>query len=76
MRYAVALVRVGAPPVDPATGRTYVRVLATPEQALELSDRGPAAADQLAAVHRARVLLRLPRAVRRPVTELSGPHTW
>ncbi|SEB63906.1 NUDIX hydrolase [Streptomyces sp. TLI_105] len=76
VRYAAALARVGAPPVDPTTGRTYVRVLATPEQALELFDWGPAATDQLAAVHRARALLHIPRAARRPVTELPGPHTW
>ncbi|MEU3607972.1 NUDIX domain-containing protein [Streptomyces sp. NPDC035033] len=76
VRYAAVLARVGAPPVDPATGRTYVRVLATPEQAVELFDWGPAAADQLRAVHRARALLHIPRAARQPVTELTGPHAW
>ncbi|MEU1232345.1 NUDIX hydrolase [Streptomyces sp. NPDC005828] len=76
VRYAAALERIGAPPVDPATGRTYIRVLATPEQAVELFDWGPAAADQLRAVHRARALLRIPRAAHRPITELVGPRTW
>ncbi|MGY3334040.1 8-oxo-dGTP pyrophosphatase MutT (NUDIX family) [Streptomyces filamentosus] len=76
VRYAATLRRVGAPPVDPATGRAYVRVLATPEQAVELFDWGPAAADQLQAVHRARTSLRIPRAARRPVTELPGPCAW
>ncbi|MET9351248.1 NUDIX hydrolase [Streptomyces termitum] len=75
-RYAAALTAVGAPPVDPATGHTYVRVLATPEQALALFDWGPAAADQLASVHEARTRLVLPRATPRPLTELDGPHAW
>ncbi|MFE5734103.1 NUDIX domain-containing protein [Streptomyces sp. NPDC056528] len=68
VRHAAALTRLGPPPAD----RAPVRVLATPEQALELFDRGPHGAGELAAVHRARELLGLPRADRRPVTELPG----
>ncbi|MFE2268445.1 NUDIX domain-containing protein [Streptomyces lavendulae] len=70
LRYAAPLTRLGPPPVDPATSRTHIRVLATPEQALELFDWGPPAADQLAAVHQARVRLGIPRAARQPLTEL------
>ncbi|MFF8809126.1 NUDIX domain-containing protein [Streptomyces omiyaensis] len=70
LRYAAPLTRLGPPPVDPATGRAHVRVLATPEQALELFDWGSPAADQLAAVHHARARLGIPRAVRQPLTEL------
>jgi 8-oxo-dGTP pyrophosphatase MutT (NUDIX family) len=44
LRYAAALTRLGPAPVDPATGRTYVRILATPEQAPELFDWGEPAA--------------------------------
>ncbi|RZU46116.1 8-oxo-dGTP pyrophosphatase MutT (NUDIX family) [Streptomyces sp. BK022] len=70
LRYAAPLTRLGPLPVDPATGRTHLRVLATPEQALELFDWGLPAADQLTAVHRARARLGLPRAARQPLTEL------
>ncbi|MFI6112847.1 NUDIX hydrolase [Kitasatospora sp. NPDC051164] len=70
LRYAAPLTRLGPPPVDPATGRTHIRVLATPEQALELFDWGPPAVDQLAAVHQARAGLGIPRAARQSVTEL------
>lgn len=76
VRLAAGLTRVGVPPIDPATGRAYVRVLATPEQALCLFDWGPAATDQLAAVHRARAHLGIPRALRRSVTELPGHYAW
>ncbi|MGW9452918.1 NUDIX domain-containing protein [Streptomyces sp. NPDC055632] len=69
LRYAAALTRLGLPPVDPATGRTHLRILTTPEQALELFDRGEAVTDQLAALHKARARLGIARAVRRPVTE-------
>ncbi|MCC0575261.1 hypothetical protein [Streptomyces californicus] len=51
LRYAAPLTRLGPPPVDPATGRTHIRLLATPEQALELFDWGSTAADQVNAVH-------------------------
>ncbi|MFF5969932.1 NUDIX domain-containing protein [Streptomyces sp. NPDC012769] len=47
VRFAAVLTSLGPAPVDPATGRTYVRILATPEQALELFDWGPPAAEQL-----------------------------
>ncbi|MFB7267031.1 NUDIX hydrolase, partial [Streptomyces nojiriensis] len=70
LRYAAPLTRLGPPPVDPATGRTHIRVLATPEQALEFFDWGPPAANQLAAVHRARAQFGIPRAARQPLTEL------
>ncbi|MET9728821.1 NUDIX hydrolase [Streptomyces zaomyceticus] len=76
VRHVAALTRLGAPPVDPATGRTHIRVLATPEQALQLFDWGPSAGDQLAAVHRARAALGLPAAQPQPVTELAGPVVW
>ncbi|MEU8544113.1 NUDIX hydrolase [Streptomyces sp. NPDC048717] len=74
VRYAARLDGLGPSAADPATGRTYLRVLATPEQALFLFDWGPVdGAAQLAAAHRARGLLRIPRAAPRPVTELAGP---
>ncbi|MFE2562077.1 NUDIX domain-containing protein [Streptomyces sp. NPDC059352] len=76
VRYAAVLTGVAPVQADPATGRTYTRVLATPEQALEFFDWGPSAADQLAAVHRARTLLGIPEAPRQPVTELTAPTTW
>lgn len=76
VRYAAVLASVGRAAADPATGLTYVRVLATPEQALQLFDWGPAGAEQLAAVHRARERLGIPRAAQQPVTELPGPTAW
>ncbi|MFF9854120.1 NUDIX domain-containing protein [Streptomyces litmocidini] len=76
VRYAAALTSLGPATTDPATDRTYVRVLATPEQAVELFDWGPPAAEQLEAVHQARGLLGIPRAGRQPVTELSSPTAW
>ncbi|MEE1930659.1 hypothetical protein V1J52_21115 [Streptomyces sp. TRM 70351] len=69
LRYAAALTRLGPAPVDPATGRTYIRILATPEQTLELFDWGEPAADQLTALHQARNRLGIPKAVRQPITE-------
>ncbi|WP_329275026.1 NUDIX hydrolase [Streptomyces sp. NBC_00691] len=76
VRYAAALTRLGPVPSDPATGRTYIRVLATPEQVLQLFDWGPEAAAQLTAVHTARTRLGLPRAAQQAVTELAGPTSW
>ncbi|MFI9210291.1 NUDIX domain-containing protein [Streptomyces sp. NPDC053253] len=76
VRYAAALTSLGPPPVDPATNRTYIRILATPEQALELFDWGPPAAEQLTAAHEAREHLGIPKAAQQPVTELAGPATW
>ncbi|MFI9209337.1 NUDIX domain-containing protein [Streptomyces sp. NPDC053253] len=76
VRYAAVLTGLGPPPVDPATDRTYLRILATPEQALELFDWGPPATEQLTAVHQARRRLAIPKAARQPVTELVGPVTW
>ncbi|QNA72060.1 NUDIX hydrolase [Streptomyces sp. So13.3] len=76
LRYAAALIGVDPARPDPATGHTYTRILATPEQTTDLFDWGPAAADQLAAVHQARRQLGLPRAARQPVTQLTGPTAW
>ncbi|MET8538470.1 NUDIX hydrolase [Streptomyces sp. NPDC005065] len=76
LRYAAALTGVGPARPDPATSHTYTRVLVTPEQTTELFDWGPAAADQLAAVHEARQKLGLPRAARQPVTELDPAAPW
>ncbi|MFC8537439.1 NUDIX domain-containing protein [Streptomyces sp. NPDC057249] len=78
VRYAAALASLGEAAVDPATGQTYVRVLATPEQALEFFDWGPSeSAAQLAAAHRGRVMLGIPEAVHpRPVTEITRPIAW
>ncbi|MGW0672589.1 NUDIX domain-containing protein [Streptomyces sp. NPDC002746] len=76
LRYAAALTGIGPARPDPATGHAYTRILATPEQAVDLFDWGPAAADQLAAVHQARQHLGLPQAARQPVTELPGPCAW
>lgn len=76
LRYAAPLHTIGPARPDPATGHTYARVLAAPEQALELFDWGPPAAAQLAAAHRVRELLGIPRAARRPFTELDGPADW
>ncbi|MDV5143440.1 NUDIX domain-containing protein [Streptomyces sp. SBC-4] len=75
VRFAAPLTSVGPATADPATGRTYTRILATPEQALELFDWGPPAAEQVAAVHRARERLGIPKAVRQAVTELTVPTT-
>lgn len=78
VRYAAVLASLGEAAVDPATGQTYVRVLATPEQALEFFDWGPSeAAEQLAAAHRGRAMLGIPEAVHpQPVTEIVRPTTW
>ncbi|MER5985394.1 NUDIX hydrolase [Streptomyces sp. NPDC001787] len=75
-RYAAALTSIGPARPDPATDTTYARVLATPEQAVQLFDWGPTAANQLAAVHQARKHLGIPHAVPQPVTELTGSTTW
>ncbi|MGA5442322.1 NUDIX domain-containing protein [Streptomyces griseoincarnatus] len=76
LRYAAALTNVGLAQPDPATSHTYTRILATPEQATDLFDWGPAAVDQLAAVHQARRHLGIPRAARQSVTQLTGPTAW
>ncbi|MEU9161831.1 NUDIX hydrolase [Streptomyces sp. NPDC048424] len=56
--------------LPPAADPSYARLLATPEQVRELSDWGPAGADELAAVHTARARLSLPVPTRTPPTEL------
>ncbi|MFD7861349.1 NUDIX domain-containing protein [Streptomyces sp. NPDC059783] len=76
LRYATRLTHVGPAHPDPATGHTYTRILTSPEQALELFDWGAPAAEQLAAAHRARERLGIPRAARQPATELRGSTTW
>ncbi|MEV6330442.1 NUDIX domain-containing protein [Streptomyces sp. NPDC051909] len=76
VRCAAALTELGPAQSDPATGAAYVRVLATPEQALELFDWGAPAAEQLAALHRAREGLGIPRAARQAVTEVGGSQPW
>lgn len=70
VRMAAALTHLGASRPDPATGQTYVRALATPEQVIELFNWGSGGADQLTAVHHARARLGVPRAARQPFTEL------
>ncbi|MFB6980288.1 NUDIX hydrolase [Streptomyces scopuliridis] len=76
LRYAAALIGVDPARPDPTTGHTYTRILATPEQATDLFDWGPAAAHQLAAVHQARRQLGLPQAACQPVTQLTAPTAW
>ncbi|MBO0651270.1 NUDIX domain-containing protein [Streptomyces triculaminicus] len=69
-RYAAQITGWQPPRRDEATGQTYTRLLATPEQAAELFDWGDETADQLAAVHTAREKLGLPAPIPRPLTEL------
>ncbi|MFI7082754.1 NUDIX hydrolase [Streptomyces anulatus] len=76
LRYAAALTGIGPDRPDPATGTTYTRILATPEQARSLFDWGPHTSRQLAAVHQARQRLGIPRAARQAVTELTGTTAW
>ncbi|MFB8034027.1 NUDIX domain-containing protein [Streptomyces sp. NPDC056004] len=73
LRYAARFTDTGAPPAGPETGRSHTRILATPEQAIQLFDWGEQTTTQLAAVHQARRRLGLPRAAPQPVTELPGP---
>lgn len=72
LRYAATLNGIGPARPDPA----YTRILATPEQATALFDWGAAATDQLAAVHRARQRLGIPRAAPQSVTELPDSTAW
>lgn len=76
LRYAAALTEVGAQRPDPATGTTYTRILATPEQALSLFDWGPEGGAQLAAAQQARRQLGIPAASPQAITELPGPTSW
>ncbi|WP_235484588.1 NUDIX hydrolase [Streptomyces roseoverticillatus] len=69
-RYAALITDWEPPSRDEATGQTYTRVLATPEQAAQLFDWGNEAASQLAAVHTARENLGPPAPARQPLTEL------
>ncbi|MEW2124948.1 NUDIX hydrolase [Streptomyces sp. NPDC007259] len=71
VRMAAVLTDVGPSRPDPATGQTYVRALATPEQVIELFNWGPGGAAQLNAVHRERTRLGLPRAPRLPLTPVA-----
>ncbi|WP_370409344.1 NUDIX domain-containing protein [Streptomyces fradiae] len=72
VRYAAALTELGPAQPHPVTGAASVRVLATPEQALELFDWGASGTEQLTAVHRARERLGIPRAARQAVTEVCA----
>ncbi|MFK0154326.1 NUDIX domain-containing protein [Streptomyces sp. NPDC090493] len=76
VRMAAAFTHCAPVASDPATGQTYSRLLATPEQIAELFDWGPGGQDQLAAVHAAREQLGLPAARRQPVTELPRDGGW
>ncbi|MEU6353597.1 NUDIX hydrolase [Streptomyces sp. NPDC047072] len=76
VRMAAAFTHCAPVASDPATGQTYSRVLATPEQIAELFDWGPGGREQLAAVHAAREQLGLPAARRQPVTELPRDGGW
>ncbi|MFF2010677.1 NUDIX domain-containing protein [Streptomyces sp. NPDC058195] len=70
LRWAAAFTGITTPSPDLPGGLRPTRVLATPEQATELVGRGKPAAAQLAAVHRGRHHLNIPRAAPQPVTEL------
>ncbi|MFC5144844.1 NUDIX hydrolase [Streptomyces aureoversilis] len=76
-RYAAAITSWEPPALDEATGQTYARLLATPEQTAQLFDWGAEAAAQIAAVHTAREKLGLPAPDRQPLTELppAPPHS-
>lgn len=69
-RYAAHITGWEPPRRDEATGQTYSRLLATPEQTAQLFDWGDEAAAQLAAVHAGREKLGLSAAARQPLTEL------
>ncbi|WP_405941046.1 NUDIX domain-containing protein [Streptomyces sp. NBC_00207] len=56
--------------LPPAADPAYARLLATPEQVRELSDWGPAGAQEVEAVHAARASLSLPVPTRTPPMEL------
>ncbi|MFJ6656560.1 NUDIX domain-containing protein [Streptomyces sp. NPDC091377] len=70
LRMAGRITSIGPERRDPASGHSYARLLATPEQIRDLFDWGPEGDRQLIAVHRARERLGLPAAVRQPVTEI------
>jgi 8-oxo-dGTP pyrophosphatase MutT (NUDIX family) len=70
VRMAAAITHYGPATLDPATRQTYARVLATPEQVVELFDWGPESHRQLDSVHKARQHLGLPRPARQPIIEL------
>ncbi|WP_058043812.1 NUDIX hydrolase [Streptomyces roseifaciens] len=72
VRYAAAITDWEPPSLDEATGQTYTRLLATPEQAAQLFDWDSQAAPQLAAVRAAREELGLPAPVRQQLTELPS----
>lgn len=70
VRMAAALHEYGPAEHDIATGQTYARLLASPEQVAELFDWGPDSGAQIAAVHTAREQLGIPRAARQGISEL------
>ncbi|MFF4531617.1 NUDIX domain-containing protein [Streptomyces sp. NPDC001407] len=69
-RYAAVITGWETPSRDKASGQTYARLLATPEQVAQLFDWGDEAAFQLAAVHSAREKLGLPTPTQQPVAAL------
>ncbi|RLU82491.1 NUDIX hydrolase [Streptomyces griseocarneus] len=69
-RFAARITGWEPPHRDEATGQTYTRLLATPEQTAQLFDWGEESAAQLAAVHIAREKFGLPAPARQPLTEL------
>ncbi|MFE5300625.1 NUDIX domain-containing protein [Streptomyces sp. NPDC056632] len=73
VRWAARLTGLGP---EAAAGSRCRRILATPEQAVQLFDWGPRTADHLAAVHQARERFALPRAALQAVTELAHPVAW
>ncbi|WP_424886762.1 NUDIX hydrolase [Streptomyces sp. XH2] len=72
-RYAAQITGWEPPTREEATGQTYARLLATPEQVAQLFGWGDEAAFQLAAVHSAREKLGLPAPARQLLTELPPP---
>ncbi|MEV4442438.1 NUDIX hydrolase [Streptomyces sp. NPDC049577] len=72
-RYAARITDWEPPHRDEATGQSYARLLATPEQVAQLFDWGDEAAAQLAAVRAAREDLGLPVPTQQPLTDLSFP---
>ncbi|WKU42832.1 NUDIX domain-containing protein [Streptomyces sp. VNUA116] len=72
-RYAARITGWEPPSRDEATGQTYTRLLATPEQTAQLFDWGDEAASQLASVHSAREELGLTAPARQPITDLPPP---
>ncbi|MFJ9420022.1 hypothetical protein ACIRPT_38590 [Streptomyces sp. NPDC101227] len=72
IRMAAAVTHIGPSAPDPSTGRTMVRLLVTPHQAVGLlgwGEMGHRQAD--AAIRAATLLWGYPRGAARPITEIS-----